>query len=103
VRLGQITAVLGAAALAVACGGSTPPASTTQSNLPNVTQIQAAIAQTILKDDHVNAQVYCPTQVPEIKDETFSCVGVARQPRPQTFVFLVTEHGGTFVSYVRTA
>ena len=96
-------AVLSAAALASACGSSVPPASTTPGNLPNVVQIQGAISQTILKFDHVTAQVYCPPVVPEISGETFSCVGIARKPKPATFVFLVTEHGGTFVTYARTA
>lgn len=101
--MGRTATVLGAAALLSACGSSVPPASSTPGNLPNIVQIQGAISQTILKYDHVNAQVYCPTAVPDISGETFSCVGVAKKPKPATFIFLVTEHGGTFVTYARTA
>jgi len=102
-RVGRIAAAIGTAGLVSACGGSVPPATTTPANLPNIAQIQGAIAGTILKDDHVTAAVYCPTQVPQITGETFSCVGVATKPKPATFIFQVTEHGGTFVSYARTA
>jgi hypothetical protein len=95
--------MLSAAALASACGSSVPPASTTPGNLPNIAQIQGAISQTILKYSHVTAHVYCPTVVPQISGETFSCVGIASKPKPASFIFLVTEHGGTYVSYARTA
>lgn len=79
-----------------------PPAATTPINLPNITQIESAIASTIVKDDHVSARVICPTHVPQITGETFSCVALARNPKPRTFIFQVTEHGGTYVSYVLT-
>jgi hypothetical protein len=95
--------VVGAAALLSACGSSVPPASTVPANLPNIAQIQGAITGTIQKFDHVTAQVICPTMVPQISGETFSCVGVATRPKVQTFIFQVTEHGGTFVTYSRTA
>lgn len=85
-----------------ACGSSLPPSSQAPSNLPNITQIEGAIAGTILKYDHVTARVVCPTQVPQIPGETFSCIGLARHPTPRTFIFQVTEHGGTFVTYART-
>lgn len=98
-----MAAAMATAILVSACGGSVPSATTTPANLPNITEIQGAIAATIRKYDHVTASVYCPTQVPQITGETFSCVGVAKKPKPATFIFQVTEHGGTFVSYTRTA
>jgi hypothetical protein len=64
--------------------------------------VQTGIAGTILKYDHVKAQVYCPSVVPQIPGETFSCVGVAKQPKVQTFIFRATVHTGTFVSWART-
>jgi hypothetical protein len=81
-----------------ACGSTLPPV---QSNLPNIAQIQNAIQQSILARDHVLTRVFCPTQVPLVKDEKFSCVAVG--PRGRTFIFSVTETGaGDLVSYQQT-
>jgi hypothetical protein len=91
--------VLGTAAVASACGSSLPPVTQTTSNLPNIGQIERAIAQTILNFDHVTAQVVCPSMVPEIAGEQFSCIGVARHPTVRTFMFLVTERSGSYVTY----
>ncbi len=85
-----------------ACGGGSSTTATAPS-LPNIAQIESAIAGTIKADDHVTAQVLCPSSVPEVVGETFSCIGIARQPRVETFMFLVTAHGGTYVTYARTA
>ncbi len=93
---------MGAAILAGACGSSVPAAGTTPASLPNLAQVQAGIAATILKFDHVKAQVYCPSVVPQIPGETFSCVAVAKRPTVQTFIFQATVHSGTFVSWART-
>jgi hypothetical protein len=101
-RMRQAAAVVTAAGAMSACGSSVPPAATAPANLPNIAQIESAIAGTILKADHVNARVVCPTQVPQLVGETFSCVAVARQPQPRTFIFQVTEHGGTLVTYALT-
>jgi hypothetical protein len=95
--------MLSAAGLVSACGGSVPAATTaTPSNLPNIVDVQRGIAATIRKYDHVNAQVFCPTQVPQIPGETFSCIGVATQPKLRTFVFQATVHTGTLVTWART-
>jgi hypothetical protein len=88
-----------------ACGGSSATTTTSAQappSLPNIAQIEGAIAGTIRADDHVVASVLCPSSVPQLVGETFSCIGVAKKPRVETFQFLVTEHGGTFVSYART-
>ncbi len=105
VRPLPLLAASGVAVTLAACGGSSSTTSSTHPppNLPNIAQIEAAIAGTIRSDDHVIANVFCPSSVPELSGETFSCVGIATQPKAQTFQFLVTEHGGTFVSYARTA
>jgi hypothetical protein len=99
-------AAFGAALPLAACGGgssSTTTSTQPPANLPNIAQIETAIAGTIQKDDHVSARVLCPSTVPELSGETFACIGIATVPRAQTFQFLVTEHGGTFVTYARTA
>lgn len=101
-----VSAALGAALALAGCGGGSSSTTTTSQappNLPNIAQIEGAIAATIRKDDHVSAHILCPSTVPQLTGETFSCVGIATNPKAQTFEFLVTEHGGTFVSYARTA
>ncbi len=102
-RLGPTAALLGAAAVLGGCGGSVPSTHTTPANLPNIAAVQSGIAQTILKFDHVNAKVYCPQLVPQVANQTFSCVGVATTPKVQTFVFQATVHSGTLVSWARTS
>jgi hypothetical protein len=94
---------VGAGLVLAACGGSSSTTSTqAPPNLPNIAQIEDAIAGTIQKDDHVKATVLCPSPVPQVVGETFSCLGIAHQPKLQTFLFEVTEHGGTYVTYRRT-
>jgi hypothetical protein len=88
--------------VASACGSSLPPIQQTTTNLPNISQIESAIARTILNFDHVTAQVFCPSRVPEVAGEQFSCIGVARHPAVRTFTVLVTERSGTYVTYVLT-
>ncbi len=87
-----------------ACGGSSTTTSSTTPppNLPNIAQIESAIAATLRSDKHVVANVLCPSSVPQLTGETFSCIAVASKPRVKTFQFLVTEHGGTFVTYALT-
>jgi hypothetical protein len=97
----RIAVVLGAAVFLSACGSSGSSTST-PSNQSNIPQIQTAIAGTILKFDHVSARVYCPAPVPHVDGLQFACIGVARRPTVQTFVFLVTEHTGTYVTFART-
>jgi hypothetical protein len=97
---------VGAGIVLAACGGSSSsstPSTQAPPNLPNIAQIEGAISGTIRNADHVSATVFCPTLVPQVVGETFSCVGIARAPKPSTFVFEVTEKGGTFVAYRRTA
>jgi hypothetical protein len=99
--------MLAASALA-GCGGALPPPPTSggssnpQTDLPNIPQIETAIADSVLARDHVRVRVLCPAIVPEIQGETFSCVAVAGKPRPRTLTFLVTEHAGTYVTYAQT-
>ena len=84
------------------CGGSIPPPTSSKADLPNIPQIETAIANSVLARAQVRAKVLCPAVVPEIKGETFSCVALATKPKPRTFSFLVTEHGGTYVTYAQT-
>lgn len=103
---GSTVCLLTAVALA-GCGGALPPPSTSTSSahpradLPNIPQIEAAIANTVLAREHIRVKVLCPAIVPEVTGETFSCVAAAARPRPRTLAFLVTEHGGTYVTYAQ--
>jgi hypothetical protein len=97
------------ASLLSACGGSIPAApnsrsspSSSRADLPNIPQIETAIANSVLARRHIRVRVLCPAIVPEIAGETFSCVAATTKPRPRTLSFLVTEHGGTYVSYAQT-
>ena len=98
----RLLAGVGLVLLLASCGSCSTPTTTTPPTLPNIAQVEAAIARTILADDHVTATVVCPTLVPQVVGETFSCVGVSHHPRVETFVFQATEHGGTLVTYART-
>jgi hypothetical protein len=93
----MLAAVCGVAS----CGSNLPPPAKPQSYLPNIAQIQAALTQAVLAHDHVKVTALCPAVVPQIKGETFSCIAFSRGQR-RTFTFLVTEHGGTYVTYRQT-
>lgn len=106
-RLTLPGAALATAALA-ACGGALPPPSTSsvsstpRTDLPNIRQIETAIADSVLSRLHIRVRVLCPAIVPELPGETFSCVAATARPRARTLSFLVTEHGGTYVTYAQT-
>jgi hypothetical protein len=85
------------------CGSALPPPTQSQADLPNITQIQAAIEQTVLAQEHIRVTAYCPTVVPEIKGETFSCVALFSGRARRALTFLVTEGGGTFVTFRQTS
>jgi hypothetical protein len=95
--------VLACACGVAACGGTLPPPtqsqSQSQSDLPNIAQIQSAIAQSVLARDHIGITVLCPTVVPEIAGETFACIAFSPGPKHRALTFMVTEHGGTYVTY----
>ncbi len=78
-----IALVASAAALS-GCGGALPPP-----NLHNIASIQTAIQETLAAKLHLHGRAYCPTTVPEMKGEVFSCVVAVAGHRP--YVFTVTE------------
>jgi hypothetical protein len=99
----SIFAILSAASLA-ACGSNLPsPKSSSRAYLPNIPQIQTAVAQSVLARDRIRVTVLCPAVVPQIQGETFSCLAYTAKPRLRTLTFLVTEHGGTYVSWQQTS
>jgi hypothetical protein len=91
---------------AAACGSNIPSPTTSSSStryLPNIAQIQAAIAQSVLSAKHVSVTVLCPSVVPELSGETFSCIAFRRGRQQRVLTFLVTEQGGSFVTYRQTS
>jgi len=73
-----------------ACGAALPPPqSSGQQNLTNIGQIQTAIQDTLAAKQHLRGTAYCPTTVPALSGETFSCVVAITGHRPA--VFTVTE------------
>jgi hypothetical protein len=96
--------VLGLAGALAGCGASLPPPpQQPRAYLPNISQIETAIAQSVSARDHITVRVLCPAIVPEIPGETFSCISFTLRPRPRALTFLVTEHGGTYVTYAQTS
>jgi hypothetical protein len=105
--------VCAALAFAIAGCGSNLPSGTTSSSsssagaarsyLPNIAEVEGAIQQSIQARIHVKMTVQCPTVVPEVTGETFTCLAFALKPKPRTLMFLATERGGTEVSYAETS
>ena len=91
-------ACAGIAALALAgCGARLP-----EPLLHNISQVQTAIEQTVLADTHQQGTAYCPTDVPAVKGQVFSCVVELRgTATPEIYAVTVTTPQG-YVTYART-
>lgn len=72
-----------------ACGAALPPPPSGTQNLSNIAQIQTAIQDTLAAKQHLHGTAYCPTTVPALSGETFSCVVAIAGHRPA--IFTVTE------------
>jgi hypothetical protein len=92
------TACAGLAALALAgCGARLP-----EPLLRNISQVQTAIEQTVLADTHQQGTAYCPTDVPAVKGQVFSCVVQMRNGAvPEVYAVTVQTPQG-YVTYART-
>jgi len=91
-------ACAGVAAIALAACGARLP----EPLLRNIAQIQAAIEQTVLADSHAQGTAYCPTQVPAVKGQVFSCVVQMRSgAAPEIYAVTVQSPQG-YVTYART-
>jgi hypothetical protein len=94
--LGLAAGAGAAAALLGGCGGRLP-----EPLLHNIAQIQEAIEQSVLSASHQQGTAYCPTDVPAVKGQMFSCVVEMRSGGPQIYaVTVVTPQG--YVTYGRT-
>ena len=78
------------------CGAALP-----EPALQNMPQVQSAIEQSYRASDHHDGTAYCPTDVPAIKGQVFSCVVPVPGRAPAIFQVTVESAQG-FVSYVRT-
>ena len=102
-----VLAIAVAAAALSGCGSSsparpTPPPAPRVTYLPNIAAIQQQIAAAVQARGAKNVTVLCPTVVPDIAGGTFECVSFFRQPSFHTLRFLVTLHGGTYVTFAET-
>jgi hypothetical protein len=89
-----LTGVVAGACALTACGGALPPP-----NLHNIALIEHAIQTSLAAQSHLSGTAYCPTTVPQMKGEVFSCIVAV--PRHPPVVFNVTELNNTgYVSYV---
>ena len=78
-----------------ACGATLP-----EPALHNIAQVQSAIEQTLERTQHVRGTAYCPTDVPAVKGQVFSCV-VALPSGPPAIFRVTVETAQGFVNYVR--
>ena len=93
----RAASVAGALALVLAACGATLP----EPFLHNIAQVQTAIEQTVLAREHLDGTTVCPSEVPAIAHQVFSCVVAIPAHAPQVFAVTVVEPTGG-VSYVRT-
>jgi hypothetical protein len=92
-----LLAALGAAALALSgCGAALP-----EPSLRNIAQVQSALEQAVLAAENRHGTAYCPTDVPAIKGQVFSCVVEIPGGAPAIYRVTVETPQG-FVSYIRT-
>jgi len=90
---------LGAAAVGLAlsgCGAALP-----EPSLHDMAQVQTAIEQTLSASQHRHGTAYCPTDVPAIKGQVFSCVVELSGAAPEIFQVTVQNAQGA-VDYIRT-
>ena len=89
-------AVIALALGLAACGAALP-----EPALHDIAQVQSAIEQTVERNQHVRGTAYCPTDVPAIKGQVFSCI-VALPSGPPAIFRVTVETAQGFVDYVRT-
>lgn len=63
--------------------------------------MQTAIEQSLASSAHLHGTAYCPTDVPAVKGQVFSCV-VSLAGRAPAIYRVTVDTAQGFVSYVRT-
>ena len=95
-RLAAIALAFALALGLTACGATLP-----EPALHDIAQLQTAIEQSLERHQHVRGTAYCPTDVPAVKGQVFSCVVAIPGSAPAIFAVTVQTPQG-YVSYVRT-
>ena len=103
-----LAASLAAVAFVSGCGGSSSSSTGTSTAAPapstlNTQRVAAAITQSIFKQRHLHATVNCPTGIPQVKGETFTCTAstTSKGKKTVTTPFKVTVvNARGFVTYV---
>jgi hypothetical protein len=67
-----------------ACGSGQTSISNNQHYL-NTSRIELAIEQSILSQRGLHAHAYCPSEIPQIKDQRFTCIAYAARLTPTIF------------------
>jgi hypothetical protein len=90
------TTLCGAAVLA--CGlsacGSTHPASVRAQRYLDTSRVALAIEQSALSQRNLHTHAYCPSEVPQIKGQTFTCIAYAARVAPAIFTVVQLDTNG---------
>ena len=91
-----LTCLLLALGLA-ACGSSTNRSAdtqTTQTRLLDTQKVALAIEQSVLHQRNLHAQVFCPSRVPQLRGQTFTCLAYAPKVMPAAFTITQINQAG---------
>jgi hypothetical protein len=81
-----------------ACG-STRPAGTSAQRYLDTSRVALAIERSTLSQRGLHAYAYCPSEVPQIKGQSFTCIAYAARVAPATFTVVQLDARG-HVRYV---
>jgi hypothetical protein len=94
--LGRATWLCGAVALACglsACGSTSSGGAHAQRYL-DTSRVALAIEQSALSQRGLHAHAYCPSEVPQMKDQRFTCIAYAARVAPAIFTVVQLDAQG---------
>jgi hypothetical protein len=101
-RTAQAMAVLAlglATCLVTSCGASTKSRSTAlalsgSTKFLNTHRVELAIDQSVLEQRGLQAHAFCPSRVPQVTGQTFTCIAYAPKVNPATFNVVQIDSSG---------
>jgi hypothetical protein len=78
---------------ASACG-SAQPGDTDDQHYLNTSRVERAIEQSVLSQRDRHAHVYCPTEVPQVKGQRFTCLAYSASEVPTLFTAVQVDAQG---------
>ncbi|HEX3693173.1 MAG TPA: hypothetical protein VHU13_07505, partial [Solirubrobacteraceae bacterium] len=81
-------------ALALSGCGSSQTDPTNYQYYLNTSRIALAIEQSILSQRGLHAHVYCPTEIPQIKGQRFTCIASSARLAPTIFTVMQIDARG---------